>query len=41
MAKSARRILTRPGLFMFNAITVARPVGVKPTTRVKSSFHLK
>jgi len=41
MANNARRMFTTPGLFTCSALTVARPVGVKPTMRVKSSFHLK
>lgn len=41
VANNARRMFTTPGLFTCSALTVARPVGVKPTMRVKSSFHLK
>ena len=35
------RILTRPARFTFNASTVVRPVGVKPTICVRSSLQQK
>lgn len=41
MANNTRRMFTTPGLFICKALTVARPVGVTPTIRVKSSFHRK
>jgi hypothetical protein len=41
VANNTRRRFTTPGLFICKAPTVARPVGVTPTIRVKSSFHLK
>ena len=40
-ANNTRRTFITPGLFIRKALTVARPVAVTPTMRVKSSFHLK
>ena len=41
ITNKARRMLTRPSRFNCKASTVARPVGVKPITRVKSALHRK